>query len=78
MEIVLAVFFDLKNNGLFFNGQYEAGMLINQGDNLIQNAGYSENIADQLMSITNRLLELDQRRRDEIPDEVSRFGVELR
>lgn len=78
MEIVLAVFFDLKNNGLFFNSQYEADMLINQGDNLIQNAGYSENIADQLMSITNRLLELDQRRRDEIPDEVSRFGVELR
>lgn len=78
MEVVLSVFFDLKNNGLFFNSQYEADMLINQGDNLIQNAGYSENIANQLMSITSRLLELDQRRRDEIPDEVSRFGVELR
>ena len=78
MEIVLAVFFDLKNNGLFFNSQYEADMLINQGDNLIQNAGYSENIADQLMAITNRLLELDQRRRDEGPVDVSRFGVELR
>ena len=78
MEIVLSVFFDLKNNGLFFNNQYEADMLINQGDELIQNAGYSENIVNQLMSITNRLIELDQRRRDEGPVDVSRFGVELR
>lgn len=78
MEIVLAVFFDLKNNGLFFNSQYEADMLINQGDNLIQNADYSEDISNQLLSITNRLLELDQRCMDEGPMDVSRFGVELR
>ena len=78
MEIVLAVFLDLKNNGLFFNSQYEADMLINQGDNLIQNADYSEDISNQLLSITNRLLELDQRCMDEGPMDVSRFGVELR
>ena len=78
MDIVLTIFFDLKNNGLFFNNQYEANNLINRGDNLIQNAEYSENFVDELMIITSRLLELDQRRPNEMPDEVSRFGVELR
>ena len=78
MEIVLAIFFDLKNNGLFFNNQYDAENLISQGDNLIQNAGYSDNMVNQLMSITSRLMELDQRHSDEVPPEISRFGVELR
>ncbi len=30
------------------------------------------------MKITNRLFELDQRSKDEVPVDVSRFGVELR
>ena len=78
MDIVLGVFFEVKENGLFFNNQYEADSLISRGNNLIQNAAYSDNIVDELMIVTNRLLELDQRQSDEVPDEISRFGVELR
>ena len=78
LEIVISAFFELKENGLFFNNQYEADNLINEGDNLIKNAGYSENMVNQLMIIVNKLFELDERHDNEKPNEISRFGVELR
>ena len=45
---------------------------------LIQNRGFSDNFIDELMIVTSQLIELDERRESEKPDDVSRFGVELR
>lgn len=77
-EMVLAAFLDLKNNGIYVNNQYEADKLIENGDNLIKNAGLSDNVVDELIIIVNKLFELDQRHENEISSEVRRFGVELR
>ena len=74
--IISSVRFHGNTLKLWFDN--EADNLINRGDDLIRNAGYSDNIVDELMVITNRLFELDQRRPAEKPAEVSRFGVELR
>ncbi len=78
VNIILSIFFDLKENGIFFNNQYQANMLIERGDMLIQNRGFSDNFIDELAVVTSKLLELDERRESEKPNEVSRFGVELR
>ena len=78
VNVVLAIFFDLKENGVFFNNQYQANSLIERGDMLIQNRGFSDNFIDELMIVTSQLIELDERRESEKPDDVSRFGVELR